>query len=104
MDGLAEGRHATTAPLRRHADLWRQIWDALEDFGAEHVKVVKVASHKSLSSVQSGAAGMTFQEWAGNKAADHAAKRGAWIHPPVADIAENLQESWKTAQVFGRWI
>ena len=32
-DGFLSGRHATTHCKHTYADLWRKVWDAIEDVG-----------------------------------------------------------------------
>eukprot|EP00972_Heterocapsa_arctica_P025806 3796613-Heterocapsa_arctica.AAC.1 len=41
IDGIESGRAACTALGREGADLWRMVWDKLEDFGQEQVTIVK---------------------------------------------------------------
>ena len=73
IDGIAEGRSACTAASRQGADLWKLIWDRLDDIGLEDIELVKIASHQSRASVQDGSAGCTMADWLGNGAADKAA-------------------------------
>ena len=104
LDGIAAGRDACTAASMQHADIWRAIWDAAEDFGLEHVTLVKIRSHTSLARVRDGSAGCTWTDWAGNRAADSSAKKGAAIHPAAPGLKEAIQNGRILITGIARWL
>jgi ribonuclease HI len=71
VDGVASGRSWCTDARREGADLWKAIWDALDDVG-EGVNVVKVKAHTSWREVARGI--ITLRDQRGNAMADAAAK------------------------------
>ena len=104
VDGLRAGRQETTGPCRKHADIWRLIWDTVEDFGRDCITLQKVESHVSLAKVRDGSAGLSFQDWAGNKKADEAAKKGAGMHPINAPLVERTESQRQLTREIGTWI
>ena len=104
LGGIASGREACIAANMQHADIWRDIWAAIEDFGLEHIELVKIKSHRSLNSVIDGSAGCTWADWAGNKAADLAAKRGAAIHPVRPDLGEIITNGRTVVSGIAKWL
>ena len=104
IDGIAEGREACTAANRAHADIWRQIWIAIDDFGLEYVTLQKVKAHLSLASVQDGSAQVTWQDWHGNRVADLHAKLGAACHPAQAGMKEILETSRSLVTYVAKWL
>ncbi len=79
IDGVAQGREYCTSAKREGADLWRRIWPLIEDIGLSPgaLTFVKVKAHCTLADVREGR--LTLMEWAGNAAADKAAKRGCQL-------------------------
>ena len=95
---------ACTAANRAHADIWKQIWAAIDDFGLEYITVEKVQAHLSLTSVQDGSAGVTWQDWQGNRVADAQAKLGAACHPAKADMKELLETGRSLVTFVAKWL
>ena len=104
IDGVNEGKETCTAANRKGAEIWRRIWDKLEDVGVEGIKLVKIASHKSRTSVLDGTAGCTLADWLGNRAADTAAKAGARMHTACPDMGTRLQNAHSLTQAVAHWI
>ena len=87
VDGVANGRKWCCSPKRDGADIWRQIWDRLDDLHGI-VSVQKVKAHMSYQKVLDGR--ISWSDWVGNGVADMWAKRGcseaerlspsAWVH------------------------
>ena len=76
----------------------------MEDFGLEGIMLVKVAAHKSRARVVDGSAGMTFRDWAGNRAADQAAKAGAKLHPTKEGMGEAIADAQVMGRAVAKWL
>jgi hypothetical protein len=77
IDGLAKGRTWCTAARRQHADVWRDIWDRLDDLGTgvSGIDIKKVKAHQAAGD-RARATGDKIAYLA-NHHADALAKRGA---------------------------
>eukprot|EP00973_Karenia_brevis_P011584 1569168-Karenia_brevis.AAC.1 len=94
----------TTAANHKHSDVWRRVWQVVDDFGRDALQLHKVRSHRSLRSVQDGSADMTFQDWTGNKAADAAAKKGAALHPMYPGLPAIIKDAAEETEVIAKWL
>ena len=75
VDGAANGRDWCCESRREAADLWRVLWDLLDEL-PDTVRIVKVNAHLGVRDVLSGR--IHWQRWIGNGVADKWAKAGAW--------------------------
>ena len=66
--------------------------------------MVKITSHQSEARVLRGGGGCSWAHWAGNKAADRAAKRGAALHPTRPGLAQRLQAAAEHTEAVAMWI
>ena len=99
VDGVANGRRWCCNPRRDGADIWREIWDRLDDLHGI-VSVQKVKAHLSYQKVREGR--ISWKAWVGNGVADMWAKWGcseaerlspsAWVHA-----------EWNKACALYRW-
>jgi hypothetical protein len=78
VDTFARGRRHATCAYHTYADLWRLVFNKVDDIGSDVVVVRKVKAHATLAEI-----GLTITHWerAGNYAADSLAKRGVRCHP-----------------------
>ena len=76
VEGFEKGKEWCCAVRRPHADVWRQIWRAVDGVGLENVAVVKCKSHVTKK-VRAGFDGAQEHIQAGNDRADEYAKLGA---------------------------
>ena len=104
ISGVKTGRQMCTAASQKGADIWRLIWDKLDDIGLETIDFVKIASHQSRASVLDGRAGCSLPDWLGNQAADKAAKKGAPLHLIDPDLKEELKNGHDMSRVVAKWI
>ena len=72
VKGFKKGRKWCTASRRDGADVWRDIWECMDDIG-EGVRVVKVAAHTSWWDVLWGK--ISARDRGGNDIADKEAKK-----------------------------
>ena len=103
VDGLSAGRNVCTAANRKGADVWRLIWDKVDDIGLNFIDIIKIKSHMSKASVLDGSAGCSLQDWEGNKAADSSAKKGAAMHPVLTKMPEMAASGRCVAPILGAY-
>ena len=89
IDGIALGPELCTASNRMHADIWRLIWEAVEDFGLCYITMQKVKAHVALARIKDGSVDCSWLDWSGNQLADLQAKQGAACHP----VEKTLQQT-----------
>ncbi len=77
IDGVTKGRAWCTAARRQHADVWRDIWNILDDLGTgdSGIHIKKVKAHQAAGE-RERATGDKIAYWA-NHHADALAKQGA---------------------------
>ena len=78
VDGILKGRAWCTAADRAHADVWRRIWDALEDvgLGSDGATIRHTKAHRTMEAIR----GLPRDERRiahGNRRVDEAAKQAA---------------------------
>ena len=73
VDGVAHGREWCCDTRREAADLWKLVWDRLDDMPG-WVQVVKVKAHLTYQDALNGR--IHWQRWIGNAVADQWAKAG----------------------------
>jgi hypothetical protein len=78
VDTFARGRRHATCAYHTYAEVWRLIFNKVDDIGSGVVIVRKVKAHATLADV-----GLTITQWErdGNIAADRLAKKGTRCHP-----------------------
>ena len=99
VDGAAQGRAWCCEAKRIGADLWRLIWDSLDELSS--VQIVKVKAHLRFSHVLDGR--ISARAWAGNAVADKWAKAGcemAWKDSPCT----SAHVRWHQAIAWYRWL
>ena len=82
------------------ADLWRQVWDRMEELPGL-VQVVKVEAHLTYNDVLSGRS--PFQHWSGNALADKLAKASSDTAKAMSLIAL-VTSQWKRARAWYKWV
>ena len=103
VKGWRRGRQWCTSPGRAHADVWREFWRTLQDFGGENVvQVTKVKAHATLAMVEGGLV-TEVDRW-GNQLADEAAKRGAQCHPGLDEFFAKLHVRRVTSERCAHWL
>ena len=99
VDGVANGRAWCCSPQRDGADIWREIWDRLDQL-AGIVAVQKVKAHLSYSDVAHGR--IAWHKWIGNGIADLWAKRGSAEAERISPCAW-IQTEWSRARAVYKW-
>ena len=103
VTGWQRGRSWCLSPGRAHADVWREFWMVLDDFGGVAVlAVTKVRAHATKAMVEAGEVS-AIDKW-GNDQADEAAKKGAQCHPCIQALLEKRRVSRRTSQVCIEWL
>ena len=82
--------------------MWKQFWTVVNDFGSEAITVNKVKAHATQLMVESGVVS-AVDRW-GNSQADDAAKRGAAMHPSIAQARKDMQTSRFVAASCVQWL
>ena len=101
--GWRKGRQWCEAPGRAHADVWRQFWMVLADFGGEHVLTVKKVKAHATQAMIDGNLISEVDAW-GNKMADEAAKLGSACHPDVTEFLKKFKVRRLTSTVCAQWL
>ena len=99
VDGVQKGRKWCLHPKRDGADLWKDIWDRLDDLQGL-VKVEKVKAHLNYGHVVEGR--ISWTSWLGNGIADQWAKRGCQEAERLSPAAW-IQREWTKASELYRW-
>ena len=98
VDGMAAGEKWCTHSNRDGADLWKSIWQIMDDL-LGLVEVKKVKAHLTFSHVMDGR--ISWEQWVGNGIADlqakHACAEAIGLSPIVA-----VQSAWVRACAFYR--
>ena len=102
VKGWERGQAWCIAPGRAHADIWREFWDVLNDFGAEALQVSKVKAHATQAMVE-GHVISEVDRW-GNQVADDAAKKGAACHPSLAEFMEQTEVLKEMGRASLQWM
>ena len=97
------GPGGTASSGCRYADVWRQFWLAVSDFGRDLVTVVKVPSHRSLEAFMA-LPGARVADWHGNQQADLAAKRGAAMHGEFGDSKRKAHAADLLVETIARYV
>ena len=102
VDGFRAGRAGTTQGVHVHADLWKQVWDIVEDRGEDSVRVDWCKGHATRKAVVEG----KILEWqrVGNGAADAAAKEGAALHPSVQGVYDREMLRQRSVALVARFL
>ena len=82
VDGFFNGRYSNTHGWAVDADLWKLVFDKVDDLGADVVRVFKIKAHRNIRNALGPYDRM--QIIANNKA-DALAKLGANLHPDDRD-------------------
>ncbi len=98
--GFAEGPRWCTAVGRDGGDLWREVWERMDDIGGG-VTVVKVKAHTEEGAVEEGI--ITERDRYGNMQADAEAKRGARLAESLSPIGVARGELVKGMRWMG-WV
>ena len=99
VDGVANGRSWCCSPKRDGSDIWREIWDRLDQLPGL-VTVQKVKAHLSYSDVASGR--ISWHKWIGNGLADLWAKRGSAEAERLSPCSW-IQGEWSRARAVYKW-
>ena len=100
VDGIKHGRKWCCDARREGADLWRQIWDRLEEMPCQ-VDVVKVKAHMTYQDALSGR--ISWATWLGNAVADKWAKAGSAAAARQSP-ASSFHAQWNRARVWYKWL
>ena len=100
VTGWLRGREWCCASSRAAADLWRMIWDLLDDIGGG-IEILKVKGHATEADISTGRITKFLQE--GNGHADHNAGQGAVISEE--DLPSEMQiKAYMEAKSWYRWL
>ena len=102
VKGWERGQVWCEAPGRAHADVWREFWAVLNDFGVEALQVTKVKAHATQAMVE-GNVISEIDRW-GNQVADDAAKKGAACHPSLDEFLKQLEAQRELGKASLRWM
>ena len=100
VDGVASGRDWCCDSRREGADLWREIWDRLDDLEGL-VSVVKIKAHLTFADVVTQR--IDFRHWIGNVLADKYAKAGAKLAKDSSPT-EAITSQWHRACDWYKWV
>ena len=101
VSGFQKGARSTTLASRRHADLWRRVWAAVDDAGGL-VTVVHVKAHRPQP--QDTVQPRDLCDWRGNQLADYHARAAAAVHRVPAQVRSTIAAREKLVTVVARWI
>ena len=104
IDGIALGPEECTAANRMHADIWKLIWEAVQDFGLCYITVRKVKAHVALARIRDGSVDCSWLDWFGNRVADSQAKQGAACHPVEKELQQILVTCSLLVTGVARWL
>ena len=99
VEGVQRGRAWGCNPKRDGADLWRQVWDRLDEIGPG-VRVCKVKAHLTFQDVLGGR--IPWSNWIGNGIADAWAKAACDYAMRTAPT-QWIHAEWHKACTFYRW-
>ena len=99
VDEVAQGRQWCCDAKRVGADLWRRIWQSLENWSG--IQVAKVKAHLRFSHVTEGT--IIVRNWAGNAIADKWAKAGCDMACKDSPCS-GTHARWFQAIVWYRWL
>ena len=100
VDGVDHGRAWCCDSRREAADLWRQVWDRLDEL-PDLVQVVKVKAHLSYEDVLSGR--IPWTHWIGNGMADMWAKAGSAAAARQSPTAA-IHSQWTRVRQWYKWV
>ncbi len=100
VKGFEEGPVWCTAAGRDGGELWREVWERMEDIGGG-VTVVKVKAHTDPGAVEEGI--ITERNRYGNMQADAEAKRGARLAETLSPVGAAKSELIKGMRWTG-WV
>ena len=100
VDGVAHGRAWCCDARREAADLWREVWDRLDEMPGL-VQVVKVKAHLSYEDVLSGR--IPWKHWLGNGMADMWAKAGSTAAARQSPTAA-IHSQWTRVVQWYKWV
>ncbi len=103
LDGLQAGEAATTSARRPNASSWKAFWRTVE---GSPPRVLKVKAHRTHQEAAACDDPDSLADWAGNRAADLYAKRGAATHagPAGREAADAYEREFKRHTATARWI
>jgi ribonuclease HI len=101
VDGWMRGRRWCCSSARPAADLWRLIWDRLEDIGADGIRLSKCKGHATDGDVQAGRSTEFLRT--GNGHADHFAGRGVDVAEHMSS-SEGDRERYREARRWYAWL
>ena len=99
VDGIQRGRKWCLHPKRDGADVWKEVWDRLDDLEGL-VRVEKVKAHLNYGHVVEGR--ISWTSWLGNGIADQWAKLGCQEAERLSPAAW-VQREWSKASELYRW-
>eukprot|EP00973_Karenia_brevis_P038007 5240669-Karenia_brevis.AAC.1 len=100
---IRKGRAWCTSPYRPHADLWRTVWNLIDDIGGlgGHLRIEYTPAHAKASSVESVEA---RNRRIGNSWADRVAKQGRDLHVPPGPLVQECRNMYNVALCYSRWV
>ena len=101
VEGVKKGKEWCTAAHRSYADLWQEVWTAIEDRGETPI-VRKVKAHATRKLVDAGE--VEYCDYRGNAIADRYAKNGADMHPSSAPADARCDRTDKVVLPYAHWI
>ena len=96
VDGLRRGKQCCTAAARSNANLWRVIWDRLEDLGglSEDLQFPWVPGYATGNGIDA----------VGNRSADTLAKDGQQMHGAKRETLSTAKAIRRKQKQILRWI
>ncbi len=100
VDGCQKGRKWSTAANRDGADLWRAIWDILDQVGKE-ISICKVKAHTHEEDIEAGI--ITVEQRDGNEIADVLAKKASHLAEQLSPTSTFEREMGKAVRYY-KWL
>ena len=101
VDGWHRGRRWCTSAARPAADLWKKVWDRIDDLGEGGLVIAKCKGHASEGDVQAGRSTPFLRK--GNDQADHYAGFGAIVAEHLSPT-QSAREAYAEARRWYKWL
>jgi len=104
VDAIQKGRAWCTNPLRPNADLWRIVWDCIDDIGGIAEGVLQVKYTPAHTKEKPGENRFEKANRLGNGWADACAKLGRDLHTLPKELVERFRAIRGVVLTYTRWV